>query len=107
MFRLEIKSHQSTHLNFSRIEHITKTYRINSLISCMTTPRFNLNLSKTCNLNLSEILMLNRYRLLQHNYRNCPRFDRLKYFHRKWSFPKQQQRSRSQPLNKRFEIEVR
>ena len=106
-FRLEIKSDQSTPLNFSWIEDITKTYRINSLISFMTTPQFNLKLRTTCTPNLSETLMLNRFRLLQHNYRNCRRFDCLKYLNRKWSFPTQKQRSRSLCFNKRFEIELR
>ena len=106
-FRLEIKSHQSTHFIFSRIEHTTKTYRINSLISFMTTPRFKQNLRNTFNLNMSETLMLNRFRFLQHNYRNCLRFDRLKYLHQKLSFRKQQRRSRSQRLNERSEVKER
>ena len=108
--RLEIKSHQSTHLNSFRIEHITKTYRINNLISSTTTPRYDLTLSLT--------FKLHCLRSLKHNYRKHLRFflskylkllrlDRLKNVYLRLSFPNQQQRNRSQRLNERFEIEVR
>ena len=47
-FKLETKSHQSTYLNFSRIEQITKTWLICSLTSFTTPPSYDLNLSQTC-----------------------------------------------------------
>ena len=108
MSKSEIKSYHSTHLNSFQIEHITKIYRINSLISLLTS-RFNLNLSETSNLNLSKILMLHSLRVLQHNYRKHLRFDRLylKYLLQRLTFLKQQQRNWSQRFNDRCEIEVR